>query len=53
VTEKELRRRQRTEYAPRKVENSVTREKFEAYMAARAAALARESEEAQDEAKDQ
>ena len=53
MTEKEPKRRKRTEYAPRQVESSVTEEKFQAYLAARAAALAREAEEAEGEAQEQ
>lgn len=36
-------RRKRTEFAPRKVENSVSKEQFEAYMAAREKALQEEA----------
>lgn len=50
MTEKEPKRRKRTEYAPRQVESSVTEEKFQAYLATRAAALAREAAETERKA---
>lgn len=41
-------RRKRTEYAPRRVENSVSKETFEAYLAAREKALHEERAEAKE-----
>jgi len=52
VTENEPKRRERTEYTPRQVESSMTGEKFQAYLAARAAARAREAAEAERKAQD-